>query len=215
MTSRLKPIQWLGDSLDRLRKLPDAARRAAGHELRLVQSGLPATDWRPMPVIGNGVAEIRIHAKGEYRVLYVARARGRDLRHTRLREEDSQDVFAGCGIGTETVPGADGKAQVMRVTRGSDNIFDDFGFPPAEAEHLRIRSTIMIALVKYIQEKKLTQMRAAEVMGVSQPRISALVRGKIGHFTIDALTSMAVSAGLKVEVGVTPGKSKAKSKRVA
>jgi phage-related protein len=63
----------LGDSLDRLRKLKDAARRAAGHELRLVQSGLPATDWRPMPVIGNGVAEIRIHAKGEYRFLYVAR----------------------------------------------------------------------------------------------------------------------------------------------
>ena len=68
----------------------------------------------------------------------------------------------------------------MRVTRGNENVFVDCGFPPAEAENLRIRAKMMMALTRYIEERKITQSRAAKVMGVSQPRISDLVRGKIG-----------------------------------
>jgi predicted XRE-type DNA-binding protein len=72
------------------------------------------------------------------------------------------------------------KAEVMRATKGSENVFVDCGFPPAEAENLRIRARLMMALTGYIQERKITQSRAARVMGASQPRISDLVRGKIG-----------------------------------
>ena len=56
-----------------LRAFPEAARRDAGHQLRRVQQGLPADDWRPMPSVGPGVTEIRIHFEGEYRVLYLAK----------------------------------------------------------------------------------------------------------------------------------------------
>jgi len=69
----VKPIQWMGDSRDRLRKFPQAARREAGYHLSLVQAGRSASDWRPMPLVGAGVVEIRIHAEGEYRVFYVAK----------------------------------------------------------------------------------------------------------------------------------------------
>ena len=103
----------------------------------------------------------------------------------------------------------------MRATKASENVFVDCGFPPAEAENLRIRAKMMMALTRYIEERKITQSRAAKVMGVSQPRISDLVRGKIGLFTIDTLVNMVTAAGLKVEVDISAGSPRAKNKQVA
>jgi predicted XRE-type DNA-binding protein len=74
---------------------------------------------------------------------------------------------------------------------------------------------MMMALTGYIQERKITQSRAARIMGVSQPRISDLVRGKIGLFTIDTLVNMVTAAGLKVDVDIMAGRPRAKSKQVA
>jgi phage-related protein len=71
----MKPLNFVGSSLDDLRNFPEEARRAAGFELRAVQSGLEPTDWRQMNVVGPGVKEIRIHVLGEWRVVYVARFR--------------------------------------------------------------------------------------------------------------------------------------------
>ena len=103
----------------------------------------------------------------------------------------------------------------MRATKGSGNVFVDCGFPPAEAENLRIRAKMMMALTGYIQERKVTQSRAARIMGVSQPRISDLMRSKIARFTIDTLVNMVTGAGLKVDVDITAGRPGPKSKRVA
>jgi predicted XRE-type DNA-binding protein len=88
----------------------------------------------------------------------------------------------------------------MRATKGNENVFVDCGFPPAEAENLRIRAKMMMALTGYIQERKITQSRAARVMGVSQPRISDLMRGKIGRFTIDTLVNMVTAAGRRLHL---------------
>ena len=69
----LKPVTFHGDSLDRLRGFAEDARRQAGHELYQVQKGREPTDWKPMPMIGAGVREIRIReAGGAYRVIYIA-----------------------------------------------------------------------------------------------------------------------------------------------
>jgi predicted XRE-type DNA-binding protein len=105
--------------------------------------------------------------------------------------------------------------QAMRVTKGNENVFVDCGFPPAEAENLRIRAKMMMALTGYIEERRLTQARAAKLMGVSQPRISNLIRGKIGLFTIDTLVNMVASAGLNVDIDITAGRARPKHKRVA
>ena len=99
----------------------------------------------------------------------------------------------------------------MRVTEGNENVFVDCGFPPLEAENLRIRAKLMVALTGYIQERRITQSRAAKTMGVSQPRISDLMRGKIGLFTIDTLVNMVTAAGLKVDIDIAAGKRGAKS----
>src|ERR1700681_3783566 len=103
----------------------------------------------------------------------------------------------------------------MRATKGNENVFVDCGFPAAEAENLRIRAKMMMALTGYIQEKKITQSRAAKIMGVSQPRISDLVRGKIGLFTIDTPVNMVAATGLKVDVDITAGRPRPKKKQVA
>jgi predicted XRE-type DNA-binding protein len=84
----------------------------------------------------------------------------------------------------------------------SSEIFSDLGFPPAEAENLRIRSAMMRALIEFIRNGKLTQALAAKLLGVTQPRISDLVRGKIHLFSIDNLVNLLAAAGLRVDVSV-------------
>ena len=59
--------------MDDLRNFPEEARKAAGFELFAVQRGLEPSDWKPMPSIGRGVKEIRIHILGEWRVIYIAK----------------------------------------------------------------------------------------------------------------------------------------------
>ena len=68
----LKPVRWLGNARAVVHAFPPNARRDAGYQLYRVQDGHDPSDWRPMPRVGAGVREIRIHAGGEYRVLYLA-----------------------------------------------------------------------------------------------------------------------------------------------
>jgi phage-related protein len=68
-----KPLAWLGSSRADVRGFAPDARRLAGYELRQVQRGMEPSDWKPMRSVGPGVAEIRIHLGGEFRVLYLAK----------------------------------------------------------------------------------------------------------------------------------------------
>ncbi len=69
----MKPLKFVGTSLDDLRNFPAEARRQAGFDLYTIQRGLEPSDWKPMSSVGRGVREIRIHVLGEWRVLYVAK----------------------------------------------------------------------------------------------------------------------------------------------
>ena len=69
----MKPLRFVGSSLDDLRDFPAEARREAGFELYALQRGYDPSDWKPLPEVGRGVREIRIHVLGEWRVIYVAR----------------------------------------------------------------------------------------------------------------------------------------------
>ena len=70
----IKPVEFLGDSLDRLREFPDDAKQDAGYQLDRVQNGLQPDDFKPMPTIGKGVEEIRVRDdNGTFRVIYTAR----------------------------------------------------------------------------------------------------------------------------------------------
>lgn len=86
------------------------------------------------------------------------------------------------------------------LRRSSGNVFRDLGFSNEESENLRIRSELMARLARLIEDRGLTQAEAAKIFGVSQPRVSDLVRGKIDVFSIDALVVMLSRAGLRVTV---------------
>jgi phage-related protein len=69
----VKPVEFMGDSLARLRDFPPTARRAAGYELDRVQRGLEPDDWKPMQSVGPGVRELRLRDRGRvFRVIFLA-----------------------------------------------------------------------------------------------------------------------------------------------
>ena len=90
----------------------------------------------------------------------------------------------------------------MTRQRTEQDVFIDLGFAPAEAENLRIRSAMMRALVAFIRKEKLTQAQAAKRLGVTQPRVSDLMRGKIHLFSIDNLVVLLAAAGLRVDLKI-------------
>jgi predicted XRE-type DNA-binding protein len=79
-----------------------------------------------------------------------------------------------------------------------DAIEDDH----AEAQNMRLRSALMIALKNHIAREGLSQKTAAQLLGVTQPRVSDLLNGKINLFGIDSLVNMAAAAGLHVELRI-------------
>lgn len=89
-----------------------------------------------------------------------------------------------------------------RIRRSSGNVFRDLGFSSEEAENLKMRTDLMIRLGKVIQARGLTQADAAKLFGVTQPRVSDLVRGKIDRFSIDTLVAMLGHAGVRVQIVV-------------
>lgn len=88
------------------------------------------------------------------------------------------------------------------LERSTGNVFRDMGFGPKESASLRIRADLMIELSELLQRRGLTQAAAAKLMGVTQPRVSDLVRGRIELFSIDTLIDMISRAGGEVRVAV-------------
>lgn len=69
----MKPVLFLGDSLDVIRSFPVSVRRTAGYQIERVQRGLDPDDWKPMKTVGRGVREIRVRETGgAFRVIYIA-----------------------------------------------------------------------------------------------------------------------------------------------
>lgn len=87
------------------------------------------------------------------------------------------------------------------VTKAGGNIFADLGFAPEEAENLKMRSLLMIELRRAIGG--MPQREAATLLGITQPRVSHLTRGRIDLFTIDALVNMLAHAGARMRISVS------------
>jgi predicted XRE-type DNA-binding protein len=86
------------------------------------------------------------------------------------------------------------------IHSSSGNVFLDLGFSPDEAAILQMRADLMARLRKVIKAKKLTQAKAAKLLGVSQSRISDLVRGKWEKFSLETLITLATRAGLHISL---------------
>ena len=90
----------------------------------------------------------------------------------------------------------------MKVTKGSNNVFEDIGFEAEEAAILKVRADLMLDLRKYIEDQSWTQEQAATFFGETQEFIGNLMNGEISHFSVDKLINMLLRAGMQVRVEV-------------
>ena len=88
------------------------------------------------------------------------------------------------------------------IIKSSGSVFTDLGFPPDEAAILQMRADLMADLRKFIKAKKLTQAKAATIFGVTQSRVSDLMRGKWERFSLEMLITLATKAGMHVKLKV-------------
>lgn len=83
-----------------------------------------------------------------------------------------------------------------------DSVWDAIEDTPEEAANMRLRSQLLTAVEQEVRSWRLTQAKAAERLGVTQPRLNDLLRGKIAKFSLDALVDLSARAGLAVKLGV-------------
>lgn len=89
-----------------------------------------------------------------------------------------------------------------KITKSSGNIFLDLGFPPHEASVMLLRAQLAELLRAWLDREQLTQMQAAKRLGISQPRMSEIVRGKVELMSLDFLAGLCAKAGLEVGLRV-------------
>jgi len=94
------------------------------------------------------------------------------------------------------------KKKEILVKEGSGNVFADLGFPHPEREELK--ADLMLRIYRLIKESGLTQARAGEILGIKQPHVSSLMRGRSGHFSVERLFEFLNALGQDVEIAVRP-----------
>jgi predicted XRE-type DNA-binding protein len=99
----------------------------------------------------------------------------------------------------------------VKVTPSTGNVFRDLGFGREEAEHLLIRADLLIEVQKLITSRGLKQREVAKLLGISQPRVSDLLRGRIDLFSTDVLIDMLVRLGARVRLTVKPDRRNRKA----
>ncbi|MGI8839271.1 MAG: helix-turn-helix domain-containing protein [Caulobacteraceae bacterium] len=83
-----------------------------------------------------------------------------------------------------------------------ENVWDALEDTPAEAASMAMRSNLLIAVDQRVRSWKITQAEAAGRLGITQPRLNDLLRGKIGKFSLDTLIDLATRAGLCVRIDI-------------
>lgn len=178
----MKPLEFLGSSRDDLTAMPATVRHDIGVELMRVQFGGEPMDFKPMATIGAGAYEIRVRGlSGAYRA-------GQGPLQADWRQAMSRKKTR------------DPRLADIRRIKGSGNVFLDLGFDPAEAKVMALRAEVMIRMEQHLKAQGWTQAEAARRLGITQPRVSRLTRGRWQDFSLDMLLTLAARAGLEPEL---------------
>jgi predicted XRE-type DNA-binding protein len=93
-------------------------------------------------------------------------------------------------------------AELPEHTVSSGNVFEDLGMP--DADEMLVKAELVLQISRIIEEEGLTQVEAAELLGVDQPKVSALLRGRLRGFSVERLTRFLNALGQDVEIVVRP-----------
>jgi predicted XRE-type DNA-binding protein len=96
----------------------------------------------------------------------------------------------------------------QEITPSSGNVFRDLGFSAQESAHLLVRADLLLQLQKVLSARELTQVRAARLLHVSQPRVSDLLRGRIDLFSTDSLIDMLARLGVRGRFVLKPARGR-------
>ena len=87
-----------------------------------------------------------------------------------------------------------------KITKSSGNVFLDLGFPPHEAAVMLLRAQLAEALRAWMEQEGLTQADVAKKLGIAQPRVSEITRGKVELLSLDYLVGLCAKAGIPVRM---------------
>src|SRR5216684_8114850 len=162
------------------------ARRLEAHECR-----------RP-----RGTRNSNSRCRGGIQSVVCGEVRRRRLCAALFPEKDPENQQSGSASGCAALSGFVEGARSMSKKRFA-NVWDAIEDTPAQAENMKLRSALIMALKDHIARTGLSQSEAAKLLGVTQPRISDLMRGKIELFGLDTLVNLIGAAGLHVEMRVS------------
>lgn len=148
--------------------------------------------------LAHCAARFRNDTTGAFRVFYVAKlAEGLYVLHAfHEKDETNRERFFDSGRTAEYL------IMAIKITHGSGNVFTDLGVPPDEAANLQLRSDLIIKLRKRLATLGTTQAEWAAVLGVSQPRVSDLLRAQIDRLSVDTLITLRGRTGAEVRLTV-------------
>jgi predicted XRE-type DNA-binding protein/phage-related protein len=211
-------VRWIGSARNDIRGFPEEVRSRVGGALWEAQLGRKAPFSKPLRGFGGaGVLEIVDDFDGDtYRAVYTVRFAGVVyVLHAWHCDAEARNRIDWAAL--ETGQGglsAMAKRTVKRpdtiaVTPGSGNVFADLGVTDPQEE--LAKAQLASAIRQAIQRRRLTQTRAAELMGLDQPKVSALMNGKLGGFSSDRLLRFLTALGQDVEI-VVKAKSRGRAR---
>jgi phage-related protein/predicted XRE-type DNA-binding protein len=218
-----KPLHWVGSAKRDFLSFPATVKDDMGNALGIAQFGGTAPTAKPWKGLGPGVLEIvESHDGNAYRAVYTVRfekavyvlhafqkkspsgtrtvKRDVDLVEQRLKQaqRDYESIMT------------KRRAESARITRGSTNIFEDLGYPDAAERQAKLR--LAYALNQVLGERQLSQSDAAKLLGVTQPKVSALRHYKLAGFSVERLMNLLTALGQDVEIVI---RRKPRSRRAA
>lgn len=213
-----KPLIWVGSTLRDLRAFPDPVQRLMGFVLAQAQEGGKHAQARPLKGFGGaGVLEIVEDCAGNaYRAVYTVKfeqavyglhafqkKQNAESKHPKLKlkpskiDSRSPRVIINKDLQRRIIP-----MSKRNVTLSSGNVFADLGL--MDAEEYMARTKLALRIIEIIRERKLTQTRAAKILGVDQPKISALMHGRLDGFSTERLFRFLNDLGRDVEIIIRP-----------
>jgi predicted XRE-type DNA-binding protein len=106
-----------------------------------------------------------------------------------------------------------GEKLSVAITRGSGNVFFDLGLP--DAANLEIKAGLVSQISRIIERRRLTQIQAARILGIDQPKVSMLLRGRFEGFSIERILRFLTALDQDVQITVAPKKRQVAQVRVA
>jgi predicted XRE-type DNA-binding protein len=188
----LKPVEWIASSRDDVRSFPKEVRAVIGEALYRAQQGGEHPASKALKGFGGrGVLEIVDDFDGDtFRAVYTVRFSDAVI-EARTRNAEARDRTDTQPSETRrnSPPGRIRKANEMSadipVHRGSGNVFADLGFD--NSEEMQLRADLVQQMREIVARRKLTQMAAAELLGIKQPDLSALLRGRLTKYSLERL----------------------------